>query len=54
MQFYLIFRARLFDNRLNTNLGLNWLKPKLNFNHRIVVLFKQRLAQTLGLTAGLI
>ena len=54
MQFYLIFRARLFDSGLNTNLGLNWLKPRLNFNRRIVVLFKHRLAQTLGLTAGLI
>ena len=54
MQFYLIFRAWLFESGLNTNLRLNWLNPRLNFNRRIVVLFKHRLAQTLGYTAGLI
>ena len=41
-------RARLFESRLSANLGLNHSNPKLNFNRRLVPLFKARLALTSG------
>ena len=40
--------ARLFESRLSANLGLNLSNPRLNFNRRLVLLFKARLALTSG------
>ena len=40
--------ARLFDSRLSANLRLNLSNPGLNFNRRLVRLFKARLALTSG------
>ena len=33
-------RARLFESRLNPNLGLNRSNLKLSFNHRLFLLLK--------------
>ena len=45
---HIVFRARLFESRLNPNPRLNHLNPRLNFNRGLVLLFKRRLALTLG------